>query len=62
MLSFANPHKYYGFSCIICNLFGNGFCFIIYLQSGYSLFDRVIRPAEVGVTCAAVNQEKEAEA
>ncbi|CAG7910058.1 unnamed protein product [Brassica rapa] len=32
------------------------------LKSGYSLFDRVIRPAEVGVTCAAVNQEKEAEA
>ncbi|KAF3560666.1 hypothetical protein DY000_02017178, partial [Brassica cretica] len=30
------------------------------LKSGYSLFDRVIRPAEVGVTC--VNQEKEAEA
>ncbi|KAF8092345.1 hypothetical protein N665_0416s0001 [Sinapis alba] len=31
------------------------------LKSGYSLFDRVIRPAEVGVTCAVVNQEKEAE-
>ncbi|KAJ0267063.1 GrpE protein 1 [Hirschfeldia incana] len=29
------------------------------LKSGYSLFDRVIRPAEVGVTCAV---EKEAEA
>ncbi|KAG2299409.1 hypothetical protein Bca4012_010982 [Brassica carinata] len=32
------------------------------LKSGYSLFDRVIRPAEVGVTCAVANQEKEAEA
>ncbi|CAN8248302.1 unnamed protein product [Cochlearia groenlandica] len=29
------------------------------LKSGYSLYDRVIRPAEVGVTCAA---EKESEA
>ncbi|VVB16070.1 unnamed protein product [Arabis nemorensis] len=31
------------------------------LKSGYSLYDRVIRPAEVGVTCAAENQEGEKE-
>uniref|UniRef100_A0A1J3GBL3 GrpE protein homolog n=1 Tax=Noccaea caerulescens TaxID=107243 RepID=A0A1J3GBL3_NOCCA len=31
------------------------------LKSGYTLFDRVIRPAEVGVTCAVENQESEKE-
>ncbi|CAL9243632.1 unnamed protein product [Arabidopsis halleri] len=31
------------------------------LKSGYSLYDRVIRPAEVGVTCAVENQEGEKE-
>ncbi|CAN8252899.1 unnamed protein product [Cochlearia groenlandica] len=31
------------------------------LKSGYTLFDRVIRPAEVGVTCAVENQEAEKE-
>ncbi|XP_024012567.1 grpE protein homolog 1, mitochondrial isoform X2 [Eutrema salsugineum] len=31
------------------------------LKSGYTLFDRVIRPAEVGVTCAVENQEGEKE-
>ncbi|KFK45111.1 hypothetical protein AALP_AA1G345900 [Arabis alpina] len=31
------------------------------LKPGYSLFDRVIRPAEVGVTCAVENQEGEKE-
>ncbi|KAG7538013.1 GrpE nucleotide exchange factor head [Arabidopsis suecica] len=31
------------------------------LKYGYSLYDRVIRPAEVGVTCAVENQEGEKE-
>ncbi|XP_010482954.1 PREDICTED: uncharacterized protein LOC104761553 [Camelina sativa] len=31
------------------------------LKSGYSLYDRVIRPADVGVTCAVENQEGEKE-